>query len=130
MAREKRHRVTVEAGPGLSTNPFASLAIEGRDSATGGTGVPPFTKQSTPSPRERLLLRRETARRGGKTVIALKGFSPAWGEAKLAELLHELKTALGCGGKVDGRKLELQGELADRLQPMLEARGFAVKRGW
>ncbi len=130
MARDKKQRVPVEAGPGLSTNPFASLAIEGRESAPGGTGVPPVTKQSTPSPKELLLLRRETAHRGGKTVVVLEGFSTAWGEAKLAELLHELKTALGCGGKVNGRRLELQGELADRLQPLLEAHGFAVKRGW
>lgn len=130
MAREKKHRVPVEAAAELCTNPFASLAIDGRESAPGGTGIPPVTTQSKPSPKERLLLRRETAHRGGKTVIVLEGFSPVRGEARLAELLHELKAALGCGGKVNGRRLELQGELADRLQPLLEAREFAVKRGW
>ena len=60
----------------------------------------------------------------------LKGFSPVWSEAKLESLLHELKTSLGCGGKIEDRTLELQGELADRLIPPLESHGFAVNRGW
>ena len=74
--------------------------------------------------------RRSTARRGGKTVLVLEGFSPAWNAAKLESLLHELKTSLGCGGKVEARTLALHGELADRLIPLLETRGFAIKRGW
>ena len=77
-----------------------------------------------------LLLRRSTAHRGGKTVLILKGFSPAWSEAKLEDLLQELKQSLGCGGKLENRNLELQGELAERLIPLLEARGFTIKRGW
>ena len=129
MARENKQRVATEAAPELRTNPFAALEIQGRESESGGTGVPPVTNRSTAT-KERLLLRRSTAHRGGKTVLVLAGFSPAWSEAKLEDLLHELKTSLGCGGKVEARTLELQGELADRLIPLLESRGFAVKRGW
>ena len=129
MARENKQRVATEAAPELRTNPFAALEIQGRESESGGTGVPPVTNRPTAT-KERLLLRRSTAHRGGKTVLVLAGFSPAWSEAKLEDLLHELKTSLGCGGKVEARTLELQGELADRLIPLLESRGFAVKRGW
>lgn len=129
MARENKQRVATEAAPELRTNPFAALEIQGRESESGGTGVPPVTNRPTAT-KERLLLRRSTAHRGGKTVLVLAGFSPAWSEAKLEDLLHELKTSLGCGGKVEDRTLELQGELADRLIPLLESRGFAVKRGW
>ena len=129
MPREKKQRIATEAASELQTNPFAALDLPDRPPALGGTGVPPVTKQSTPQ-KEKLLLRRSTAHRGGKTVLVLEGFSPVWSATKLESLLHELKTSLGCGGKIENRTLELQGELADRLQPLLESRGFAVKRGW
>jgi translation initiation factor 1 len=97
-----------------------------------GPSIPPPTASPSPKkePNERLLLRRSTAHRGGKTVLVLEGFSPAWSAPKLEALLHELKTSLGCGGKIESRTLELQGELADRLIPLLESRSFTVKRGW
>ena len=130
MAREKKQRIATDAAPAAFTNPFAALEIQGRESATGGTGVPPVTKSSPPLTKERLLLRRSTAHRAGKTVLILEGFSPAFSATDLADLLHSLKTNLGCGGKIETGTLELQGELADRLIPLLETRGFTIKRGW
>lgn len=127
MAREKRQRISTGSTPELQTNPFAALEIQGRESPSGGTITP---TRSTSVPKERLLLRRETAHRGGKTVLVLEGFSPAWHAAKLEDLLRELKSTLGCGGKINGRRLELQGELAERLVPLLDSRGFTIKRGW
>lgn len=124
MAREKKHRVPTEAGAATWANPFASLDLGPLPPGPADAPAPAPAKKSG-----RLLMRRETAHRGGKTVIVLEGFA-GWGEARLGELLHDLKRALGCGGKVAGQALELQGELAERLQPLLEARGFAVKRGW
>jgi translation initiation factor 1 (eIF-1/SUI1) len=129
MPRDKKQRIPIEASPELRTNPFAALEIRGRESESGGTGVPPVTNRSTPS-HEKLLLRRSTAHRAGKTVLILEGFSPAWSAVQLEDLLHELKATLGCGGKIKDHHLELQGELTYRLLPFLEARGFAVKRGW
>lgn len=130
MAREKKQRIATEAAPPLRINPFAALEISGRAPASGATGVPSDPDRSAPAPAERLLLRRSTAHRGGKTVLVLEGFSPAWSATKLASLLQELKTTLGCGGKIEDRHLELQGELADRLIPLLASRGFVIKRGW
>ena len=127
MAREKKQRVSTEAAPELRTNPFASLDLGPLRDAPAS---PPTADNPKKEPKERLLLRRSTAHRGGKTVLVLEGFSPAWSESKLDALLRELKSALGCGGKIENRTLELQGELADRLIPLLESRGFAVKRGW
>lgn len=130
MAREKRQRIATEAAPEMRVSPFASLAPDAfPDSPPGGTGVPPV-HEPAPATKDRLLLRRSTAHRGGKTVLVLEGFGPSWTEAKLRDLLHELKAKLGCGGKLAGSTMEIQGEQADRLQPLLEARGFAVKRGW
>lgn len=130
MAREKKHRIATDAAPAAFANPFAALEIQGRESATGGTGVPPVTKIPKPKTKERLLLRRSTANRAGKTVLILEGFSPAFSATDLDDLLHSLKTNLGCGGKIENRTIELQGELADRLIPLLETRGFTIKRGW
>lgn len=127
MAREKRQRIATDAAPELQTNPFAALDLGPlRDAAPTAPVPPPPAKEH----KERLLLRRSTAHRGGKTVLVLEGFGPAWSAARLQDLLHELKAKLGCGGKLEGRTMEIQGEQADRLQPLLEARAFAVKRGW
>lgn len=128
MAREKKQRIATDAAPELRTNPFASLDLGPLREAPDT----PRPAQSAPKkePTERLLLRRSTAHRGGKTVLILEGFSPTWNTAKLEDLLRELKASLGCGGKVEARTLELQGELADRLQPLLQSRGFTIKRGW
>ena len=128
MPREKQQRIATDAAPELRTNPFASLDL-GPLSEAPDTPTP---TRSAPKkdPAERLLLRRSTAHRGGKTVLVLEGFSPAWNAAKLENLLRELKATLGCGGKVEARTLEIQGDQPDRLQPLLESRGFAIKRGW
>jgi translation initiation factor 1 len=129
VARENKQRIATEAAPELRTNPFAQLDL---GPLREGPSIPPPTASQSPKkePNERLLLRRSTAHRGGKTVLVLEGFSSAWNATKLEALLHELKTSLGCGGKIENRALELQGELADRLIPLLESRGFEIKRGW
>jgi translation initiation factor 1 len=129
VAREKKHRIATDAGPDAWVHPFADLHLQGRASEAGNTGSPPVPAPSTPT-KERLLLRRETAHRGGKTVLVLEGFSASWDQGRLAALLHDLKSALGCGGKLSDRKLEIQGEQAERLKPLLGARGFEVKQGW
>ena len=130
MAQEKKQRIATDAAPAAFANPFAALEIQGRDASPGDSIVPPVTQNPTPPTKERLLLRRSTAHRAGKTVLILEGFSPAFSATDLDDLLHSLKTNLGCGGKIETRTLELQGELADRLIPLLETRGFTIKRGW
>ena len=128
MPRDKKQRIATDAAPELRTNPFAQLDLGPlRDAPLQPTPSQPAPKKEA---KERLLLRRSTAHRGGKTVLILEGFSHAWNAAKLESFVQELKTSLGCGGKIENRTLELQGELTDRLIPLLEARGFAVKRGW
>jgi translation initiation factor 1 len=127
VAREKKQRIATDAAPELRTKPFAALDLGPLREAPANVSAPATSKQE---PKERLLLRRSTAHRGGKTVLVVEEFSPGWSAAKLESLLHDLKKTLGCGGKLENRTLELQGELTDRLTSLLEARGFAVKRGW
>jgi len=139
MPREKKQRIATEAAPAAFANPFAILDLPGRELPTEGRdrlppGPPPSSRPSEPlGPTlkgERLLLRRSTAHRGGKTVLVLEGFSPAWTNPKLEALLHDLKASLGCGGTLKDRALELQGDQPDRLIPLLESHGFTIKRGW
>jgi len=128
MPREKKQRIATEAAPAAFVNPFASLdlgTLRNAPPASPSHASPP-AKESN----ERLLLRRSTAHRGGKTVLVLEGFSPAWTNPKLEALLHHLKASLGCGGTVKDRALELQGDQPDRLIPLLESHGFSIKRGW
>ena len=128
MAREKKQRIATDAAPELQTSPFAALDLGPlREGPIATTTASPSPKKE---PKERLLLRRSTAHRSGKTVLVLEGFSPAWSAANLEDLLRELKASLGCGGKVEARMIEIQGDQPDRLQPLLESRGFLVKRGW
>jgi translation initiation factor 1 len=128
VAREKKTRIATDAAPAAFATPFAALDLGPLPDPD--TNLPRVETAPRKQPAERLLLRRSTAHRGGKTVLVLEGFSPAWSAAKLQELLHEMKAKLGCGGKLEGRTMEIQGEQADRLQPLLEARNFTVKRGW
>lgn len=130
MIREKKQRVATEAGIAHFATPFAALTMEGRATQDVPTEAVSVAATSAKIPVERLLLRRETAHRGGKTVLVVEGFSSAWTLLRLQELVHEVKSALGCGGKLKERRMEIQGEQADRLQPLLETRGFVVKRGW
>jgi translation initiation factor 1 (eIF-1/SUI1) len=128
MPREKQQRIATNAAPELRTNPFASLDL-------GPLREAPDTRTPTQSaprkdPAESLLLRRSTAHRGGKIVLVLEGFSHAWNAGKSENLLRDLKASLGCGGQINGRTIEIQGDQPDRLQPLLESRGFLVKRGW
>jgi translation initiation factor 1 len=69
----------------------------------------------------RAVVRYERKGRGGKeaTLVEKLGL-PA---RELERWCGDLKKALGCGGKVDGDDLVLQGDQRARLPELLEARG-------
>jgi translation initiation factor 1 len=76
-----------------------------------------------PKPPARAVVRMERKQRGGKevTVIDKLGLAPA----QLEIWCKELKSALGCGGMVDGETIVLQGDLRARIEPVLVAKGVA-----
>jgi translation initiation factor 1 len=83
-------------------------------------------KGQASSPKEpkapaRAVVRMERKGRGGKevTVVEQLGLKPK----ELDEWLKALKTALGCGGVIEGDSLVLQGDQRKRLPAILEARG-------
>jgi translation initiation factor 1 len=70
-------------------------------------------------------LRMEKAGRGGKTVTVVDGLPR--NAAFLKDLCVELKRACGAGGAVVEGRVEIQGDLRDRVRALLVNKGFAVK---
>jgi len=71
-------------------------------------------------------LQRETKGRKGAGVTLITGLPLA--DADLAKLAKRLKSRCGVGGAVKDGVIELQGDQRDKLQPLLEAEGYRVKR--
>jgi translation initiation factor 1 len=74
----------------------------------------------------RVVLRKEKAHRGGKTVIVVHGFEPQVATAMIEEVARELRTACGAGGTVEDRTIVMQGDQPDRIRAVLVERGFRV----
>ncbi len=102
-------------------NPFAKLSSE---------GLPPgpmeAVRVSSRPKLGRVVLRREKAHRGGKTMIVVYDFAPQITVAQIEEYGRQLKKACGCGGTVKGREIEIQGDQAGKIRALLEAQGFQV----
>jgi translation initiation factor 1 len=70
-------------------------------------------------------VRVEKAGRGGKTVTVVHGLPR--NAAFLESLSQELKRACGTGGGVSDGTVQLQGDLSDRIRPVLIAKGITIK---
>lgn len=134
MAKKRSKKpaaVDTSATAELRHNPFAGLlggdapetpAAEAPEEppASGSSGASSGAS-SAPTPRfgAKVVVRREKAGRGGKTVTRVSGLSPDHLEA----LATRLKKSLGCGAKVEAPDLLLLGDVADRAVAWLEAEG-------
>jgi len=74
----------------------------------------------------RVVLRKETAHRGGKCVIVVDDFAPHLGSEFLEELSKKLRKSCGCGGALKDRRIELQGDHPEKVRALLQAEGFRV----
>lgn len=74
----------------------------------------------------RVVLRKETAHRGGKVVIVIHDFPPTVTHSELESLAKRLRQGIGTGGTVKDRAIEIQGEHAPRIRAMLEGEGYQV----
>jgi translation initiation factor 1 len=99
-------------------NPFEKLS---------SAGLPAGPELPVKQPKlGRVVLRREKAHRGGKTVIVVYDFAPQITQAKIDALASQLKKVCGCGGTVKGREIEIQGDQPAKIRALLEAEGFRV----
>src|SRR6185295_14649684 len=100
-------------------NPFAAL------SGLRGDYVAPDPPSPAPDSRTRSIpravVRMERSGRGGKEVTLIEhlDLSPAIRD----RWLRELKSALGCGGSLEGDAIALQGAQRKRLPKLLADRG-------
>lgn len=83
-------------------------------------------KDDEPSKAGRIVLRREKSGRGGKVVLIVDGFHDGWTQDAIVELARTARQSCGCGGTVENRSIELQGDQPARVRQFFEARGFRV----
>ena len=93
---------------------------------------PPAPSKSVPGepakPKKlgRVVLRRETAHRGGRTVIVIHDFPTSLTKGALDDLARDLRHAVGTGGTVRERTIEMQGDQPGKIRAFLEKAGFQV----
>jgi translation initiation factor 1 len=74
----------------------------------------------------RVVLSRETAHRGGKTVIVVDDFATHLPASVIESVAKKLRQGCGCGGTIRGRTIEVQGNDVGKIRTLLEGEGFAV----
>jgi len=127
MAKKQKLDLT-PTGNGLG-NPFAALDSAKLPPGETASIAPPPEKPQTankPSKLGRVVLRREKAHRGGKTVIVIHDFAPNISYSYIETLAGKLKAACGCGGTTRERVIEIQGDQPGRIRALLEQEGFRV----
>jgi translation initiation factor 1 len=74
----------------------------------------------------RVVLRRERAHRGGKTVIVVDNFATHLPISVIEKTAKKIRLACGCGGTVKDRVIEIQGDQPGKIRAILETEGFLV----
>jgi len=113
----------------LSHNPFAALnAQRNKDDAPPSHTGASSTEVAAPTVQApqtaiawhaKVVVRRETKGRGGKTVTRISGLP----RTLLPEFVTRMKRSLGCGALVEGDDLVLLGSLVERAATWLENEG-------
>ena len=74
----------------------------------------------------RVVLRRETAHRSGKTVVVIHDFATHLPQTVIEAVAKKVRSACGCGGTVKEREIEIQGDQPAKVRAILEREGFQV----
>jgi len=125
MTNKKKIPTRGDVGGGLF-QAFVSLESHGLpegpvpDESGDSSAAAPASKMG------RVVLRKEKAHRGGKSVIVIDDFDAVHSEAFISDLARQLRQQCGCGGAVKDRAIELQGEQSAKIRAFLEAKGFKV----
>lgn len=127
MPREEKKRLETNA----AQSPRAGLnaAFAGLDLPNLPAGPEPAAAEASPRAvwkMGRVVLRRETAHRGGKTVIVIHDFATHLPASVIETVAKKVRAACGCGGTVKARTIEIQGDQAAKIRAVLEMEGFQV----
>lgn len=126
MARPDKKRIAVEADARPLQSLAAALPELDSDRLLPASDAPAASESPAPRKMGRVVLRKEKAGRGGKTVIVLDGFATHLHPLEIEAIGKELRRTCGCGGVVKGRSIELQGEDVAKIRKALETHGFHV----
>lgn len=127
MRPEPKKRLDTNAAK--SARPNLNAAFSGLDLPDLPAGPPSAPTPDSPQTlwkMGRVVLRRETAHRGGKTVIVVDDFATHLPASVIEKVAKKVRAACGCGGTVKGRTIEIQGDQAGRVRTALEVEGFQV----
>lgn len=120
----KRERIDVNPAQGGLNAAFAHLNVPDLPAAPQ---PPPVAPAAAPKRKMgRVVLRREKAHRGGKTVIVVDDFATHLRLSEIEDIARKLRAACGCGGTVKDRTIEIQGDQPGRIREILTAEGFQV----
>jgi translation initiation factor 1 len=123
----KRERIDVNPAQSGLNPAFSGLDLPNLPPAPEtAPPTPPAPATGAPKSKARVVLRRETAHRGGKTVIVVHDFPTHLHPIEIEAIAKRLRSACGCGGAVKERTIELQGDQPGRIRAALEAEGFQV----
>jgi translation initiation factor 1 len=123
MAKRRKASKEIAAAPRVTNNPFGALAGL-REALPAAPELERASAGDTPDavrskPGSKVVVRRETKGRGGKTVTRVSGLA-----GELGPFATRMKKALGCGASVEGDELILLGSLVERAATWLEAQGL------
>ncbi|MEO0454207.1 MAG: translation initiation factor [Verrucomicrobiota bacterium] len=133
MGKKDRKKGKLDLNPSTGSglnNAFGQLDLDGLpdgpvlESAQETTETEDKLTHSE-SKKGRVVLRRETAHRGGKSVVIVSGLEEM-PETDLQALAHDLKRSCGTGGTVKDGEIIIQGEKALELSALLRKRGYQV----
>jgi translation initiation factor 1 len=129
MRQEPKRRIDTNAArsprAGLHAA-FAGLDLPGAPEPAPAS-TPPAPAPALPTWKlGRVVLRREVAKRAGKTVIVVDDFATHLPLSVIDATAKKLRQACGCGGTVRGRAIEIQGDQPAKIRAFLEGEGFAV----
>ena len=126
MRPEKNKRIEInpdQSGLAGLGNAFAGLSL---GPLPAGPAPTPAAEPKKAKRLGRVVLRKETAHRGGKAVIVVYDFPPEVNAAALEDLAKQLRKSLGTGGTVRERTIEMQGDQSEKIRAFLESIGWQV----
>lgn len=110
-----------DEGPPAPFNSALAGLAKLRDAAPPGPAPAPVAAPPGPRGPARAVVRLERKGRGGKEVTVVEKLE--LGTRELERWLTDLKSQLGCGGRVEDNALVLQGDQRERVKSLLTARG-------
>jgi translation initiation factor 1 len=131
---ESSHPMRPEKPKRIDVNP-AQGGLAGLGQALSGLNLGPLPEappaSQAPQPVKvrklgRVVLRKETAHRGGKVVIVVDQFPTSTTVATIEALARDLRKSMGTGGAVKDRTIEIHGNQPDKIRAFLKEAGYDV----